>query len=52
MASTVAAYPNSEISPSRFVQSIHLFLISAAVRDVFAGAALAAIIFLLCMVPA
>ena len=52
MASTIAAYPKSEISPSRKVFPLHLVLTSAVVRDVFAAVLLAAILFALCMVPA
>lgn len=52
MASTSAAYPNSDFSPSRIFPAIHVAFTSAVVRDVFAGIVMAVILLTLCMVPA
>jgi hypothetical protein len=52
MASTVAAYPNPEISSSTFLPAIYAALTSVVAKDFVAGAFLVAILLVLCMVPA
>jgi hypothetical protein len=51
-SSTVAAYPNSEISSRSFRFPIHAVLTSAVTRDFLSGALLVGILMVLCMVPA